>query len=173
MDPKALQKQSGRYSITDNIPKSVWDDNQLNYLAVDYVQNTGKANDQYMLDILFAPNGWRSSDRRSLNCKTVVSDYTVKVNFTDARQTIKVETNERALLGVSITEENDIFLKAFSNLKGKEYTEVLPDNLSNDNGPSLGQTYRMCNIRAIRDSLTTALQGAISGYGKLDNPIQR
>ncbi|KAM3157980.1 hypothetical protein ABEW05_001360 [Botrytis cinerea] len=93
----------------------------------------------------------------SLSCTAWYADYTFEISYSNGVQSVVTQVNKTSVITSAV-------LSALS-LSQKDNGSSFSDDHILSSGYALGQAYRDTNIYAILDSVTSALSGAVSGYG--------
>lgn len=148
---------------------SAWSADGLNYLAVDHPTDQltlDQVNNTYSFDI-----AWRndsSSVVQSMRCTTYVSVYSAKISFVNFRQQVDVSVGNSSLLNAALLSSRALFYD-LQNSPEARAGEVLPASFHSyalNTSVDTTETFLLCNVLAMKDSLIQVLGGAISAYGK-------
>lgn len=93
----------------------------------------------------------------SLSCTAWYADYTFEISYSNGVQSVVTQVNKTSVITSAV-------LSALS-LSQQDNGSSFSDDHILSSGYALGQAYRDTNIYAILDSVTSALSGAVSGYG--------
>lgn len=159
--PEALVPSLYENKSLDASKSSNWNPSLAQFMAAPY-----RSNDQFMFDITYKSSNDHSL--KNISCMAMEAAYISRVYYSDSFQTVKVAVKEGQPLNASLLNQPNLFHDVKYSISSRASFNLSDSLYPNFAIDELFAIYHGTQLRAISDTLSQSLAGAISGLGMVN-----